>query len=149
MLGIAALAAVTFVLVSGCGGSEEDTPERSIRSFLGALRDRDGESACGELTADGRKELERFLPLFAPGVSARTCVEIVKSARVQVAPDTKVHDVRVQGAKATAIVDGGPNMVRLVRNDGNWQIAEQFRGGWRSFGIPRYPPGAEPPPAGS
>jgi hypothetical protein len=40
------------------------------------------------------------------------------------APGGEVHDVRIAGAAATAIVtrDGGDELVRLVREDGAWKV---------------------------
>jgi hypothetical protein len=144
------LAAAAALSLLGCRGSEGDTPERTVEGFLSALEDGDGERTCGELTAAGRGELERFLPLFVPGTKPGTCSEVVERAAKGIARGTlrraKVRTARVKGATATLTTEGGPNVVRLIRSDGEWRIVEQFHGGWRAFGIPRYPPGVNPPP---
>ena len=129
----AALAiAALLVLVPGCGGadkpSDKDQIENSLETYYKAFGKGDSASACNELAADTRDELEK-----AGG--GKDCTEILDQALkrpdyAKVAPKlgaVQVSAVTIAGDKATARATvpgvGKPTVVPLKKEGGTWKIA--------------------------
>ena len=123
---------------------------KSVRNWTAALSDGDGAAACGRMTAAGRTELARFAQTFAKTTPAADCPTNVKRFTSKLSPqvarqtlDADVDDVKIDGGVAIVrMADGGPTQIRLRReDDGEWQVDEAFKHGWRLIGSPNYAQG--------
>jgi hypothetical protein len=119
-LAVAALAiAVVLVLVVGEEETAEDTtvdvtepgPEPG-RTQPDAVVPPDGHSPAE--TAD----VERAVELY---VEAAETGEIRAPAGLPTTDELSIRRVRIEGARATALLAGGPRVV-LVRSDGRWRV---------------------------
>lgn len=59
-----ALAAGAIAAIAGCGASDEDEVKDTVRSYLSAVADGDGDEACDQLTGDAKRQ-------FADSIAAQ------------------------------------------------------------------------------
>lgn len=159
------IAGATALALAGCGydsGVESggDSPERTVKRYLTALAEGDGDRACEELTDEGHAELATAVSTHLRVAAMKDCVASAEQLSEAMYPaladeliDPEAGQVRVDGAKASATPPGGPKLLRLVRRDGNWLVDETLRSGWPEMGIPAGPArgrgGAECDPSAS
>jgi hypothetical protein len=122
---LALVAACGGVLLAGCGGDDEGDAEQTVRDFVKAVRERDGDTFCDELVT------EEFLEQFsgATGDKAReSCkneleslsgleVELVRVVRTTVDED--------EAAVTAVIARQGQRqrqVFRLKKEDGDWKL---------------------------
>ena len=122
-----ALTVALTVISLGCGETNRDEIESTVKSFNSALAESDGERACELLTEPTRAEIERRgdcakLATRPSRSDGRTAHEVKALAL------GKVSDLTVEGTVATAKVQapgGYPvRSVELEETDGTWQISE-------------------------
>jgi hypothetical protein len=116
------LLAVSAVTVTACGQSEEDKAKSSVQDYLSAVRDGDGNKACGLVTAATKKRIER---------SGRPCPDTISSLNqgagktlLTALKDAKVQNVKVNGDTGTAQIKlrGLTQTVSLHKEDGKWKL---------------------------
>ena len=150
----ALIAVVVALGLAGCGGDDEpegDSPERTVRTYLSALAEGDGERACEELTTKGQAELSERVATQLGLARLKDCVAMTEQLS-DVLPETTAEEllepdageVKVDGPKATASPPGGPVRMRLVRRGGDWLIDEHLAAGWYEIGLTPAPPQVPP-----
>jgi hypothetical protein len=142
---------VVALCLAGCADDdkpERDSPERTLKAYLAALAEGDGDRACDELTERGRDELAALVPLHLRVAAMKDCVATAEQVSEAMYPaladdliDAELGEVRVAGGTAIASPRGGPARIRLVRRGGDWLIDQQLRAGWREMGVPPVPRG--------
>ncbi len=107
-----------FVLPA-CGGSPEDDVRSTVKAFAEAVADQDGDKACAQLTAAGRKSLT---------AGDTTCAKVFGDAGKQEQKQAreaadKVDDlkVKIKGDKATVTGDDDVNF-KMVKSGGDWKL---------------------------
>ena len=133
---------VSLLLLAGCGKSPEDKVADTINTWMDALVDRDGDKACGQMTAAGSEEFGTIVGNFVgdqPGPrSCEETVELLGEAAREAFGEPKVSDVRIDGDRATAKATGAPPRIDLRREGDDWRIEHSVVYGWRAIGIPDY-----------
>lgn len=151
------IAAVVAIGLAGCGGEDEpegDSPERTVRTYLVALAEGDGERACAELTRAGQAELSGFVATQLGLTRLKDCVgmteqlsDVLPETTSEELIDSDIGEIQVDGAKATASPPGGPARMHLVRRRDDWLIDKHLEAGWLEIGLreaPRVPPSQVP-----
>jgi len=128
------LSIVLLLALAGCGGGGDDGPDevrQTVRDFVEATNERDGETLCGELVT--REYLEKST--LATGDQAdeacRQQLERTVGLRLKL---VSVGKTEVDGDDATVRVvldtDGvqAPRLFRLEREDGRWKLADGTEG---------------------
>ena len=112
----------------GASRSDEDAIRATMTTYLKAVADGDGKTACAQLTESGRRVAAR-----APGSKANSCEELIngiaqlfKEEDRQRLRDVEAGEikVRITGDSATADVPGGETTAKLVREGDRWLIDE-------------------------
>jgi ketosteroid isomerase-like protein len=124
------------VLLVGCGdsgpASDEDKIESTIKGYLAAFADHDGEKVCSYLTADARRSMLARLR----GVTKRprcetlsTIVEGMDQEQLDRLKDVQVSDIEVTGDTATArptLAGEKGEQAALRRVGDDWKIDQSF-----------------------
>jgi hypothetical protein len=131
---VARVLPLLLLALAGCGGGGDDDPDevrQTVRDFVEATNQRDGETLCGELLT--REYLEKST--LAKGAQAdeacRRQLEQTVDLRLRL---VSVGRTRVDGDEATVRVvidtDGvqAPRLFRLEREDGRWKLADGTEG---------------------
>ncbi len=125
-------AAVAAAALSACGSSSSShnasTPSTAVTTYLTALANGDGATACGSLTPslqDQELKLAR-----SQGLKASSCPDLVSQLKAHITSsqrtlllNAKVSRVSVQGSTATVTVKGATHPSMLTKSDGKWLIA--------------------------
>jgi predicted lipid-binding transport protein (Tim44 family) len=119
-----------LLALAGCGGGGDDDPDdvrQTVRDFVEATNQRDGETLCGELLT--QEYLEEFT--LATGDRAeeacRKQLDQTVDLRLRL---VSLGKTEVDGDDATVRVvldtDGvqAPRLFRLEREDGRWKLAD-------------------------
>ena len=116
------LLAASALTVAACGESEEDKAKSSVEDYLKAVENGDGDKACGLVTAQTKKRIER---------SGRKCGETISSLNqgpgktlLTALKGAEVENVKVKGDTATAQIKlkGLTQTVDLQEEDGKWKL---------------------------
>lgn len=124
--------AVLLGLGCGGGGSASDSPERTVNNYVNAIRDRNGDAACAELTPHAVNMIV-VLGLGAFATGANTCAGKVENAAKHEEIQTIFSDneIKVTDRSATsatvevtqphskALV---PLQLKLVKQGNDWKI---------------------------
>ncbi|CAN5478648.1 hypothetical protein BH20ACT19_BH20ACT19_04800 [soil metagenome] len=112
--------AAASLLAAGCGGSEEDAVEDSVKEFASAAKDKDFGGVCDKLTDELRQQIGQ--------AGGGNCEEALKQFGEQVdlggIPDPdeiEFESVEVDGDNATVKIKGEDNESKLVKEDGEWK----------------------------
>jgi len=79
---------------------------RTLRAFLGAIRDGNGYKACAQFSKRGRSALIRAITKIAPETAGAPCEQSIllyTSGYGDAIDKPKVKDVRIDGTRATAV----------------------------------------------
>jgi hypothetical protein len=124
----APLLAAAALVAGGCGG--DAPPEDAVRRYFDAIVQGDGERACGQLTPELRREIDR-----APAArrAGRTCVEVMELAAglnpglSQQDVENLAVEVQEEGDRATARLRNPlvrrRERIDLMKIEGEWRIA--------------------------
>ena len=117
---VLALAVCTALL--GCGSSDEDEVRDTVRAYLDAFADGDGEQTCEPLTNEGRRSFVDAIIAQVPKLSAASCEEAIDAlvdagADTTVLRDVELTEVTVDGDTATVRAKGGTADAELVKTD--------------------------------
>jgi hypothetical protein len=134
--GVARVLPLLLLALAGCGGSggggdDPDEVRQTVRDFVEATNERDGETLCGELLT--QEYLERST--FATGAQAdRACREQLEQTIDLRLKLVSIGKTEVDGDDATvrAVIDTdgvrAPRLFRLEREDGRWKLADGTEG---------------------
>ena len=120
------LALASASLGACVGGGDDDKVEDTVRGYLAAVADRDGDRACRFLTRDAQLRAFRTRRAHAGADHpAEACASVVESfgplygpARVR---RVEVSRIEVEGDRAQARAGGFP--VKLEKAEGQWKIS--------------------------
>ena len=132
--GVARILPLLLLALAGCGGGADDDPDearQTVRDFVEATNQRDGETLCGELLT--REYIEKST--LAKGDQAdEACRRQLKQTVDLRLRLVSVGRTRVDGDEATvrAVLDTdgvqAPRLFRLEREDGRWKLADGTEG---------------------
>ena len=126
-----AIAAVSALLVAGCGADKPDDKaqiETALETYYKAFAKGDSGGACTELARETKEELEK-------AAGGKDCTEVLDQALkrpdyAKVAPklaSVEISAVTIADGKATAKATvpgvGKPTVVPLKKEGGSWKIA--------------------------
>jgi hypothetical protein len=125
-------------VLAGCGGSapqsDPDAIAKVLKDAAGAVADRDGDKACGYLTAEAQQQV---VQLAGGAFGGTDCAGVVKLVSATFAPldrkqieDAEPQNITVTGTTASAVVvvpnpsNQGPSVqVTLQKVGSDWKIA--------------------------
>jgi hypothetical protein len=119
-----------LLALAGCGGGGDDDPDevrQTVRDFVEATNQRDGETLCGELLTKDYLEKSTLATGEQADEACRRQLEQTVDLRLRL---ISVGKPRVDGDEATVRVvlgtDGvqAPRLFRLEREDGRWKLAD-------------------------
>lgn len=126
----AAWLGVFAAVAVGCGQSETDAARFTVRTYLKALADGNGQKACDQLTgAEGRRVLDSVNQQL-PELGVGSCAAAIRDVAKNLGPDEKQTlrsakiTVHVHGRQGAAVVAGGTTVASLVKTGGRWLISE-------------------------
>jgi hypothetical protein len=118
-----------LLALAGCGGDDDDADEvrQTVRDFVEATNERDGEKLCGDLLT--QEYLEKST--LATGDSADEACRRQLDANATLRLDLiSIERTEVDGDRATvrAVIDvdgvDTPRLFRLEQEDGRWKLAD-------------------------
>ncbi len=125
-LGLAAVAVSSWL--SGCGASDSDRIKDAVRSYIQAVLDDDGKTACSLLTTEAART---FVDKVRTQTKTSDCAAAFKQEAATLKDDEKaiyrsavLAGVSVNGDSATVTVKftGINKDIRLKKQSGDWKI---------------------------
>jgi Domain of unknown function (DUF4878) len=118
-----------LLALAGCGGGDDDPDEvrQTVRDFVEATNQRDGETLCGELLTREYIEKSTFAKGDKANEACREQLDRTADLRLRL---VSIGRTEVDGDEATVRVvldtDGvqAPRLFRLEREDGRWKLAD-------------------------
>jgi predicted lipid-binding transport protein (Tim44 family) len=132
--GVARVLPFLLLALAGCGGGGDDDPDevrQTVRDFVEATNQRDGETLCGELLTQEYLEKSTLAEGDQAGQACREQLEQTVDLRLRL---VSIGKAEVDGDEATVRVvmdtDGvqAPRLFRLEREDGRWKLADGTEG---------------------
>ena len=123
-----------LLALAGCGGGGGDDPDevrQTVRDFVEATNQRDGETLCGELLTQDYLEKSTLATGDQAGEACREQLDRTVDLRLKL---ISVGKTEVDGDEATVRVvidtDGvqAPRLFRLEREDDRWKLADGTEG---------------------
>ena len=123
-----------LLALAGCGGGADDDPDevrQTVRDFVEATNQRDGETLCGELLTQEYLEKSTLATGDQAGEACREQLDRTVDLRLKL---ISVGKTEVDGDEATVRVvidtDGvqAPRLFRLEREDDRWKLADGTEG---------------------
>ena len=114
--------------LAACGGSDSDSIRDTVRAYIQAVLDGDGQKACGLLTADASRS---FVEQVASQTNTHDCARAfsveaatLSSSQKSVYRSAVLQQVTIKGTDATATVKFGTTTtnIGLKRVGGDWRI---------------------------
>jgi hypothetical protein len=118
-----------LLALAGCGGGGDDDPDQvrqTVRDFVEATNERDGDMLCGELLTREYVENSTLATGEQADEACRRQLEATTGLRLELISigRPKVED---DDATVRAVIDTGgvrsPRLFRLEREDGMWKLA--------------------------
>jgi hypothetical protein len=124
---------LALLALAGCGGGDDDPDEvrQTVRDFVQATNERDGDMLCGELLTQEYLEKSTLAEGDRADEACRQQLEVTSGLRLKL---VSVGEARVDGDDATvrAVLDNdgvrAPRLFRLEREDGRWKLADGTEG---------------------
>ena len=131
---MARLLPILLIALAGCGGGGEDDPgevRQTVRDFVTATNERDGDKLCGELLTQEYMEKSTLAGGDRADEACRRQLDLTGSLRLEL---VSIGRTEVDGDTATvrAVVDAdgvrAPRLFRLEREDDRWKLADGSSG---------------------
>jgi SnoaL-like domain len=123
-----AMVAACALAGAGCGESDEEQVEDTVKAYMSAVADGDGEEACEQLTERGRREIAEGLTEVTGGEGCAGAFESLHARAGERAlrrlRNAEVTSVTVDGDTATLRIEDAPHPPKLRKIDGEWKIDE-------------------------
>ena len=125
-----ALPLLLLVAFAGCGGGGDDGPDevrQTVRDFVEATNEQDGETLCGDLLTQEYLEKSTLATGDRAEEACRRQLDLTSGLRLRL---ISVGRTEVDGDDATvrAVIDAdgvrSPRLFRLEREDGRWKLAD-------------------------
>jgi hypothetical protein len=119
-----------LVAAAGCGGGGDDDPDevrQTVRDFVEATNEQDGETLCGELLTQEYLEKSTLATGDRAEEACRQQLDVTTGLTLRL---ISVGQTEVDGDEATvrAVIDAdgvrSPRLFRLEREDGRWKLAD-------------------------
>jgi Domain of unknown function (DUF4878) len=132
--GVARVLPFLLLALAGCGGGGDDDPDevrQTVRDFVEATNQRDGETLCGELLTQEYLEKSTLASGDRAGEACREQLEKTVGLQLKL---ISIGRTEVDGDEATVRVvidtDGvqAPRLFRLEREDDRWKLADGTEG---------------------
>ena len=132
--GVARVLPFLLLALAGCGGGGDDDPDQvrqTMRDFVEATNERDGETLCGELLTQEYLEKSTLATGDQADEACRQQLAATSGLRLEL---VSIGETEVDGDDATVRVvldtDGvrAPRLFRLEREDGRWKLADGTEG---------------------
>lgn len=122
-----------LVALAGCGGDGDDRGEveQTVRDFVEATNERDGETLCGDLLTEEFKEKATGATGDGADQACEQQLDVVTGLELDL---VSIGRTEVDGDRATvrAVIDTdgvrAPRLFRLEREDGRWKLASGTSG---------------------
>jgi hypothetical protein len=122
-----------LLALAACGGGDGDPGEarQTVRDFVEATNERDGDRLCGELLT--REYLEKSTLASGDSVGEACRAQLEQSGELRLRL-ISIGRTEVEGDEATvrAVIDAdgvrSPRLFRLEREDGRWKLADGSSG---------------------
>jgi hypothetical protein len=130
---VARVLPILLVALAGCGGGGEDPDDvrQTVRDFVEATNERDGERLCGELLTQEYLEKSTLAGGDRAEEACREQLDVTGGLQLRL---ISVGRTEVDGDEATvrAVIDAdgvrSPRLFRLEREDGSWKLADGSSG---------------------
>jgi hypothetical protein len=117
-----------LLALAGCGGGDDaDEAQQTVRDFVEATNERDGERLCGELLTQEYLEKSTLATGGGADEACRRQVDANAALRLDL---ISIERTEVDGDRATvrAVIDidgvDTPRLFRLEQEDGRWKLAD-------------------------
>ena len=118
---------IAILGLAACGGgSDQSDAEQTVRDFVEATNQRDGERLCGELVTQRFKEQATGATGDRVDRVCRRQLELTRGLRLKL---LAVGKTTIEGERATVRtrldIDGvtAPRVFQLEKEDGSWKLA--------------------------
>jgi Domain of unknown function (DUF4878) len=116
-----------LALLAGCGGGDDkEQAEQTVRDFVTAVNERDGDAYCDELITEEFREQSTFGTGDNASESCKRELRAIKGLRIEL---VRIVKTTVDGDEATVTAvlrrAGGQvtQRLRLEQDGGNWKLA--------------------------
>jgi hypothetical protein len=119
-----------LLALAGCGGGGDDDPEevtQTLRDFVRATNQRDGETLCGDLLTQEYMEKATGATGDRAEEACREQLELTTGLQLDL---ISIGRTRLDGDEASvrAVIDTDgvrvPRLFRLEKEDGRWKLAD-------------------------
>jgi hypothetical protein len=130
---VARLLPLLLVVLAGCGGGDDDPGEvrQTLRDFVEATNEQDGERLCGQLLTQEYMEKSTGATGDQADDACRQQLDVATGLRLQL---DSIGRTEIDGDQATVravvVADGlrAPRLFRLEQEDGRWKLADGSSG---------------------
>ena len=125
-----ALPLLLLVAIAGCGGGGDDGPDevrQTVRDFVEATNEQDGETLCGDLLTQEYLEKSTGATGEQAEDACRHQLDVTSGLTLRL---ISIGRTEIEGEEATvrAVIDAdgvrAPRLFRLELEDGRWKLAD-------------------------
>jgi hypothetical protein len=130
---VARVLPLLLLALAGCGGGDDDPGEvrQTLRDFVRATNERDGETLCGDLLTQEYKEKATGAIGDRVDEACEQLLDVTTELQLEL---ISIRKTELDGDEATvrAVIDTGgvrsPRLFRFEREDGIWKLADGSSG---------------------
>ena len=124
------MAVMATSVLAGCGASDEEQAADTVRTYLEAFVDGNGQRACEQLTDAVQRRIVDGFSEGAPSAGITSCEQAIgaiadqRSTQLAEPVEIKVERVTVDGDRATVRMRGATDDAELTKTDNaGWLIS--------------------------